>query len=327
MFNIIAYEINFLLHFIKIRILLCTIDIKLWLDDKIALVNSKKTALDVPPQISNGRTMVPVRFVAENLGADVEWVQTTKEAKISFNKLEPAKGAPEEDAKGGAENPGNAYAIPKQPLFNIDNSLEVLNGNMGRVTFRLNYLRILGEHTGFKLYYTNDDGNPDVFEFGDEGFYYEEILGKTVDISVTCVNNTAESTPLRLTFAMLDRVNGKEIWSERQKDDLLGSPCWYGMSWDAVTGAANYKVYVSKDISSWMNFINKRELSGFTSIITSDTYFSTKTTAGLPNELVNATWGEERYVVVFPLNADGEMGPFPRYYKIPMTGVSTKATN
>lgn len=37
------------------------------------IVNGQEIKPDVPPQIINGRTMVPVKWVAEALGADVEW--------------------------------------------------------------------------------------------------------------------------------------------------------------------------------------------------------------------------------------------------------------
>ncbi len=39
-------------------------------------VNGKEIKADVMPQIINGRTMVPVRWVAEALGADVQWEET-----------------------------------------------------------------------------------------------------------------------------------------------------------------------------------------------------------------------------------------------------------
>ncbi|KAF0196609.1 MAG: hypothetical protein FD169_862 [Bacillota bacterium] len=39
-----------------------------------ATVNGKAIKLDVAPTIIKGRTLVPVRFVSENLGADVTWV-------------------------------------------------------------------------------------------------------------------------------------------------------------------------------------------------------------------------------------------------------------
>jgi hypothetical protein len=37
------------------------------------VVNGKAVQADVPPQIFEGRTMVPVRWVAEALGATVSW--------------------------------------------------------------------------------------------------------------------------------------------------------------------------------------------------------------------------------------------------------------
>lgn len=38
-----------------------------------AIVNGSPRKLDVPPQIMEGRTMVPARFIAESLGAGVKW--------------------------------------------------------------------------------------------------------------------------------------------------------------------------------------------------------------------------------------------------------------
>lgn len=41
------------------------------------VVNNKVIDCEVPPQIINGRTMVPIRAVAESLGADVSWANDT----------------------------------------------------------------------------------------------------------------------------------------------------------------------------------------------------------------------------------------------------------
>ena len=48
-------------------------NIVLTIDDSAAIVNGTPTALEVPPQIINGRTKVPLRFVADTLGVDVLW--------------------------------------------------------------------------------------------------------------------------------------------------------------------------------------------------------------------------------------------------------------
>jgi len=41
------------------------------------MVNGNLVALDVAPEILNGRTMVPLRFVVETLGYQVEWLGNT----------------------------------------------------------------------------------------------------------------------------------------------------------------------------------------------------------------------------------------------------------
>ncbi len=45
----------------------------LQLDNPIAKVNGQPQTLDVPPQLLEGSTMVPLRFVAEALGAELKW--------------------------------------------------------------------------------------------------------------------------------------------------------------------------------------------------------------------------------------------------------------
>jgi hypothetical protein len=51
------------------------------------IVDGKEIKSDVPPQVINGRTMVPARFLAESLGAKVEW-DSAKNAVIVTSKGE-----------------------------------------------------------------------------------------------------------------------------------------------------------------------------------------------------------------------------------------------
>jgi cell wall-associated NlpC family hydrolase len=57
--------------------------IDLHFNDKNALVNGKSVPLDVAPIIVNDRTLVPVRFIAESLGASVSWDATTNTVAIN----------------------------------------------------------------------------------------------------------------------------------------------------------------------------------------------------------------------------------------------------
>jgi len=49
--------------------------ITLHIGESYAVVNGKEVYLDSPPVIRNGRTLVPLRFISEALGADVAWNQ------------------------------------------------------------------------------------------------------------------------------------------------------------------------------------------------------------------------------------------------------------
>lgn len=50
-----------------------------------ALVNENLITLKAAPYIENGKTYVPIRFVSEALGADVQWNGTTKTVTITKN--------------------------------------------------------------------------------------------------------------------------------------------------------------------------------------------------------------------------------------------------
>lgn len=56
--------------------------IKLTVGSKSASVNGKNTELDVPPTIIQGRTLVPIRFIAESLGAEVQYDSPTRTIQI-----------------------------------------------------------------------------------------------------------------------------------------------------------------------------------------------------------------------------------------------------
>ena len=47
-------------------------------------VNGAQEELDVPPQIINDRTMLPIRFVAENIGCEIAWVGSSKEVIVVY---------------------------------------------------------------------------------------------------------------------------------------------------------------------------------------------------------------------------------------------------
>lgn len=69
----------------KVTISLNENTIELWIDQNTALVNGESKKFTVAPTVINGRTMVPVRFVTENLGADVKWYKESQMVVIYYD--------------------------------------------------------------------------------------------------------------------------------------------------------------------------------------------------------------------------------------------------
>ena len=59
---------------------------QLFIGKNIAYINGKETPVDEPAYISNGRTMVPVRFIAETLNCKVDWDNNTRTVKINTKR-------------------------------------------------------------------------------------------------------------------------------------------------------------------------------------------------------------------------------------------------
>jgi len=58
-------------------------DITLYIGNNTAVVNGKETVLDVAPELTDSRTMVPLRFISEALGKRVEYVEPSEQVIIS----------------------------------------------------------------------------------------------------------------------------------------------------------------------------------------------------------------------------------------------------
>ena len=103
----------------KVTVTLGETKMELWIGQSSASVNGKTVLIDaeninVKPLIINGRTMLPLRFVTETLGCDVQWDQVSR--KVTITKA----GSPEGTIKPGI--PGIEIKPPvteiKPPLVN-----------------------------------------------------------------------------------------------------------------------------------------------------------------------------------------------------------------
>ncbi|MFJ7182757.1 stalk domain-containing protein [Lysinibacillus xylanilyticus] len=97
---------------------------------RVAIINNQTVTLDVPAQILGGRTMVPVRFVSEALGQDVDW--NSRSQIVTINSDNP-------------DTPSNTYISPASHVSGRD----VGNQGDGRdleVTFSKSSTESLVDH-------------------------------------------------------------------------------------------------------------------------------------------------------------------------------------
>ena len=64
-----------------------SITLELWVDKQEALVNGKQVKLDVPPTVVKGRTLVPLRFIGEALGAKVDYEAKARKITVVMENL------------------------------------------------------------------------------------------------------------------------------------------------------------------------------------------------------------------------------------------------
>jgi len=86
----------------------------LYLDNPNASINGRSEQLDVLPTLVHGRTLVPTRFIAESLGADVQWDGNARTVIITTGKVANSNSP---------FDPGQAISLPR-PSFTGSVSLE-----------------------------------------------------------------------------------------------------------------------------------------------------------------------------------------------------------
>jgi hypothetical protein len=62
-------------------------NVRLNIGSSTAWVNGSDMTMDAPPKLIRGRTMVPLRFLSESLGASVEWMAATQTVAINTGAI------------------------------------------------------------------------------------------------------------------------------------------------------------------------------------------------------------------------------------------------
>lgn len=116
--------------------------IKLQVGSRTYFVNDIREVMDTAPFIINGRTLVPIRFLAESIGADVDWDDYTRKATISHDgeviELWAGRSTARVSGKRIDIDPHNAQLTPM-----------ILNGRI------MLPLRFVTENLGFEVYWSD----------------------------------------------------------------------------------------------------------------------------------------------------------------------------
>jgi hypothetical protein len=88
-------------------------NVKLWIGQNQALVNGESKNLDTAPMLYKERTMVPLRFIAESLGADVQWDPAEQKIMIA----------------AGHKGSGPAEKTQFDVILKIGHNQALVNGN------------------------------------------------------------------------------------------------------------------------------------------------------------------------------------------------------
>lgn len=89
--------------------------VRLVVSQKIAKKNGQTINLDVPAQIINQRTMVPVRFIAEALTYNVNWDQATQTVLIA-DQTQTNQPNPTEQPKDQTQQPNSATLFVRDSI-------------------------------------------------------------------------------------------------------------------------------------------------------------------------------------------------------------------
>jgi len=108
----------------------CYNEIKLTIDSKEVKYNGEIKYMDTTAVITQNRTMVPLRFVSEYLGAEVEWDSTSRSVFIfTQNQTQAEKNKIINDMKTAINKNEKIYALQKDSVMQQICKLAISQGN------------------------------------------------------------------------------------------------------------------------------------------------------------------------------------------------------
>ncbi|OXM88024.1 N-acetylmuramoyl-L-alanine amidase [Paenibacillus rigui] len=102
----------------KVTVVKDDVTIQLYIDKNEAVVNNKKTQLEAAPQLTDGNTLLPVRFVSEQLGVKVTWDELTRSVFL-YQQEKEASNTNDKPAAEVTDSPKDTGNQPEAAVATI----------------------------------------------------------------------------------------------------------------------------------------------------------------------------------------------------------------
>lgn len=163
-------------------------DIRLKIGDTKVTVNGETRIMDTVAVITNSRTMVPVRFISEYMGATVRWHVGSNAAHVfTYGQSEEEQNRIMEEIAKELQGLVPVEPKPVEPVEPVENQIETKLVDIPRSddVFHKQYI----ENAGYKIGVTNNGVNdPGIwFGIGDETYPVK-------DIKAVCVSHPEWNT-------------------------------------------------------------------------------------------------------------------------------------
>ena len=195
-------------------------------------VDLQEVKTDVPPQIINGRTMVPVRAITEMIGYNVIWIQEKQQVEV----YEPDASAPTI-----IMNIGKTTALYTKYEAELDDTVSyevtldsppILINNRTFVP-----LRFISEAVGYTVDYNVD--TTDVYMFSP--YYMESHIGEGMGEEGEGIGTAQPLTPDEINYVLSFRTKS---WLELKPEQKANVVSLIARWWEAVDG------YVVEDLDA-----------------------------------------------------------------------------
>lgn len=170
-----------------------------------ALLNGTVQTLDTAPVIMNNRTMLPIRFIAESFGFDVEWNESNKTITITKNDM--AENTSEENTETATEQTIESNIKDETP----ENDSSILVAYFSAT----NNTKGVAEKIAFEL-------NADLFEIIPKEPYSDEDLNYS-DNSTRATKEQNDTTARPEISNAIENIGEYDVI-------YLGYPIWWGQA-------------------------------------------------------------------------------------------------